>query len=83
MGEAFDAAAAPRLTARVIGTGRIAQVDLICNNEFVYSQKPAGDTAEFEYGDKSPRRGENYYYVRVLQQDGNLAWSSPIWVRYR
>jgi hypothetical protein len=83
MGEAFDATGAPRLTARVIGTGRIAQVDLICNNEFVYSQKPAGDTAEFEYGDKSPRRGENYYYVRVLQQDGNLAWSSPIWVRYR
>ncbi|MCI0381965.1 MAG: DUF3604 domain-containing protein [Chlamydiae bacterium] len=23
-----------------------------------------------------------YYYMRVLQQDGHLAWSSPIWVDY-
>jgi hypothetical protein len=24
--------------------------------------------------------GENYYYVRVIQKDGQMAWSSPIWV---
>jgi len=21
-----------------------------------------------------------YYYLRVLQKDGHMAWSSPIWV---
>jgi hypothetical protein len=29
-----------------------------------------------------PERPDNYYYVRLLQADGNLAWSSPIWVSY-
>jgi hypothetical protein len=24
---------------------------------------------------------ENYYYVRVTQLNGQMAWSSPIWVR--
>jgi hypothetical protein len=24
--------------------------------------------------------GENRYYVRVVQKDGNMAWSSPVWV---
>jgi hypothetical protein len=24
--------------------------------------------------------GENRYYVRVEQVDGNMAWSSPVWV---
>jgi len=24
--------------------------------------------------------GENYYYIRVTQIDGEMAWSSPIWV---
>jgi hypothetical protein len=24
--------------------------------------------------------GANYYYVRVLQVDDQIAWGSPIWV---
>ena len=24
----------------------------------------------------------SYYYLRVLQQDGELAWASPVWVDY-
>jgi hypothetical protein len=26
-------------------------------------------------------RGENRYYLRLQQEDGNLAWSSPVWVQ--
>jgi len=26
--------------------------------------------------------GEHYYYVHVVQTDGNQAWSSPIWIRH-
>jgi hypothetical protein len=24
-----------------------------------------------------------YYYVRVQQSDSNIAWASPMWIRYR
>lgn len=34
---------------------------------------------EFGIGDAEPTSGENYYYVRVQQVDGQLAWW-PIWV---
>ena len=34
--------------------------------------------------DADPIRGkESYYYVRVVQMDGQIAWSSPIWVTLR
>ncbi len=33
----------------------------------------------FAIDDESPRQGD-YYYVRVLQADNGLAWSSPVWV---
>ena len=26
--------------------------------------------------------GTHYYYVRVIQADDNMAWASPIWVRF-
>jgi len=30
--------------------------------------------------DESPGPGRNWYYVRVTQENGQMAWSSPIWV---
>ena len=33
-----------------------------------------------EWEDSVPERARDYYYVRVLQQNGQAAWSSPIWV---
>ena len=39
---------------------------------------------EFEttWTDEEPLAGENRYYVRVEQWDGNMAWASPVWVEY-
>jgi len=38
---------------------------------------------EFSYTDMNPTSGDNYYYVRISQVDGNLAWSTPVWVKQR
>jgi hypothetical protein len=32
--------------------------------------------------DPQPSRGVHYYYVRVQQEDGELAWSSPMWIDF-
>jgi hypothetical protein len=80
MGEAFAASSEVKLRARIIGTDQLSQVDLIRNNEFLYTRSAGGKELDFEYADQAPRPGENYYYLRVIQQDHNLAWSSPIWV---
>jgi hypothetical protein len=36
---------------------------------------------EFTYRDAQPVKGESYYYVRVIQADDQIAWSSPIWIK--
>ncbi len=83
MGEAFVSAETPLVEVRAIGTLPIARVVLIKNNEFVYTAEPGTRDAAFEFRDDSPEKGESYYYARVEQSDGSLAWSSPIWVDYR
>ncbi len=35
---------------------------------------------EFEFTDKRRTKKTDYYYVRVVQSNGSLAWSSPIWL---
>jgi hypothetical protein len=34
----------------------------------------------FEYSDVEPSEIGDYYYVRVRQADGSMAWSSPWWI---
>jgi hypothetical protein len=35
----------------------------------------------FTFADQAPLQGESYYYVRVIQVDDQMAWSSPIWLQ--
>jgi hypothetical protein len=39
-----------------------------------------GYTAGVEWVDENMPSGRNWYYLRVTQQNGQMAWSSPIWV---
>jgi hypothetical protein len=82
MGDAFaDPNGQVKLIAKVEGTDEITQIDLIRNGKFIYTRAPHQKAADFEYVDQSPESGESYYYLRVMQKDGNLAWASPIWIK--
>lgn len=74
--------AEPALDVVVLGTGPIERADVIRNGVVVATQPGHGEEVRWHWKDESPLRGEQsvYYYVRVLQQDGQMAWGSPIWV---
>jgi hypothetical protein len=82
MGDIFPSREIPVLKVKVQGTGPIARIEVIKNNTFVHTDRPQGASAAFEYRDSDIKPGESYYYVRVEQAAGQLAWSSPIWVNY-
>ena len=69
-----------RLAVKILGTAPIRQVDIVKNQEFLYTRQKLPQDFEFTYEDPGKEPGEDYYYVRVQQNDGNVAWSSPIWV---
>ncbi|HZT28906.1 MAG TPA: hypothetical protein VFA33_03415 [Bryobacteraceae bacterium] len=82
MGDVFPSREIPVLNVKVEGTGPIDRIELIKNNTFVHTVRPGSSSASFEYRDNDIKPGESYYYVRVEQTAGQLAWSSPIWVDY-
>jgi hypothetical protein len=90
MGDEFTSTEPVRLRVRAIGTAPIRRVVVIKNNGYVYETAPRGREIEFTWQDVNtpaqPRQAPSslhYYYVRLEQEDGQLAWSSPIWVRYQ
>jgi hypothetical protein len=80
MGDTIRSQTAPRLKIRVIGTGPIKQLVIVKNQQFVYVRHPNAEEIGIEFVDRDFQPGSNYYYTRVVQTDGQVAWSSPIWV---
>jgi len=81
MGDELEAESVPPIRVRAVGTGPVAAVEIIRNNRSVYRGGGGGEEVEITYHDISPEPGTSFYYVRVVQLDGNVAWSSPIWVK--
>jgi hypothetical protein len=59
--------------------GQIARIDVCRNNQFIYTNDPDGPKAQLTFVDREPLAERSYYYVRVIQEDEEIAWSSPVW----
>ncbi len=82
MGETITIRERPVLTANIIGTGELTRVDVVRNGQFIYTVDPDGKDYAFTFADADLDVGaEAYYYLRCVQANNELAWSSPIWVK--
>jgi hypothetical protein len=68
----------PALYVHAIGTGTIRWLDVVRSGAVTRREVDADDV-EAVIPFEDPRAGD-YVYVRVVQDDGGLAWSSPIYV---
>lgn len=80
MGDELTTSGKPTLTIRAVGTESIRNLSLVRNNEYVYTASPGKRDVEFKWVDMQPLEGTNLYYFRVEQADGEVAWSSPVWI---
>lgn len=79
------------ISGTVAGTKKLKTIEIIRNGKVIETLKPDGYFIEFTYDDLNPLNKVTitnkdkkppfaYYYIRVTQEDGHMAWSSPIWV---
>ena len=83
MGEEVESDDAPHFFIKVIGTAPLDSVTLVKNGLDYMQREGSGSELEFEYGKTERPRNTDYYYVRVIQKDGEMAWASPIWISRR
>jgi hypothetical protein len=81
LGTEFELKENPSLDIAVEGTSNVTRVTIVRNEEDYQSFEPKSKTWKQTFTDQKPLDGDNRYYVRVEQDDGNMAWSSPVWVK--
>ncbi len=79
------------ISGYVIGSANIEKIEIIRNGKVLHTLSGGKDTVEFAYDDGDLLKtialdhSEHpfaYYYLRAFQEDGHIAWSSPIWIDY-
>jgi len=68
------------IAVMAVACDKIKAVEIVRNNQTVFSEKGKGVSGQFLIEDTKPVKGESWYYARVVQEDGEMAWSSPVWV---
>jgi hypothetical protein len=81
-----------RIEVSVHGTAKIKTIEIVRNNADVHTVRPEGTDCEFAWKDTEPLGEVNlppakytavpftFYYVRVTQEDDQIAWLSPVWI---
>ncbi|MGO8788200.1 MAG: hypothetical protein ACLQVL_12570 [Terriglobia bacterium] len=83
MGDEFSTSDQPTLKIKLRGTSQFAKVTIIRDGKFVYSTSPNTQDVEFSWRDNQPNKDKaSYYYVRGEQDNGELVWASPMWIKY-
>jgi len=83
MGTEIALSGKPVLKCSIEGTAQITRVTLVRNEQNYQQWEVEAKNFEQTYTDEAPLTGENRYYLRVEQNDGNMAWSSPVWVQVK
>ncbi|MBN2498723.1 MAG: DUF3604 domain-containing protein [Deltaproteobacteria bacterium] len=82
MGEVLPrppAGSSVELQVRIDCPASLSKIDLLRNNEVFFTARPRGKAVDLSVRDRPPVLPA-WYYVRVVQMDGEMAWSSPIWL---
>lgn len=79
------------ITGYAAGTTKLKTVEIVRNGVVVKTFTPDHYSLDFEFDDtaalstvvinnKDQKPPFVYYYLRAQQEDGHMAWSSPIWI---
>lgn len=76
----------------VSGTAPVKLIEIIRNGDVIHTIKPNVHNTDFTFDDMIDlkevvikHKDSNpfvFYYVRITQEDHNMAWSSPIWIDF-
>ena len=57
----------------------IVRTEIVKNGEDCFTREGAARICEWEFEDAASSASD-YYYARITREDGEMAWSSPVWV---
>jgi hypothetical protein len=82
MGSEIETGGPVEIAFEAVGQTDGVKAELICNNEVIRTEESGSGMLGASLTHQPPAP-DSFYYLRVTQDNGERAWSSPIWVTIR
>jgi hypothetical protein len=82
MGSAFSTGREPTVRAWAAGSAPVRLLEIVRDDRLLHSYRGRKMVEKTRVRNEGIQPGRHYYYLRATQADGEIAWSSPIWVTY-
>jgi hypothetical protein len=83
MGDEFSLTRPQPIQVKARGTAKVVKVCVVKDSHEIYTTSPQRQDVQFSFTDLEGGAGRHTYYVRLEQENGMVAWSSPFFVTYR
>jgi hypothetical protein len=81
LGQEFTVDDLPVLDMYVAAPEPIQTIEVIRDNQFVFTTSPKAKESRFQFQDTNLKPGQSaYYYVRATIGEQDVAWTSPLWI---
>ncbi|MBU8901448.1 MAG: CehA/McbA family metallohydrolase [Victivallales bacterium] len=81
MGSIITCSGKREIKISVAGTNVLEKIEIIKNNDIIFSASSDNEFFKTVFCDDSvSEKEEDSYYLKITQKDGEMGWTSPIWV---
>lgn len=80
MGQTMTVDSDFRVEVEIAGTARIERVCLFDGMKLLEQKMPNARDCRLSFKCERPSKEERPYFITLVQEDGNRAWSTPIWI---
>lgn len=83
MGEKFSTEETPVINVEVEGTDKIISAEFFMDGKSAKLFPGKRARENFTFTPEKLEPGQHIFYIRIKQADGNMAWSSPMWINFQ
>ncbi len=81
LGQEFTVDDLPTIDTYIAAPEPIQTVEVIRDNQFVFTTSPNAKETRFQFQDTNLKPGQSaYYYIRAKIGEQDIAWTSPLWI---
>jgi hypothetical protein len=81
-GDVFSSSDRPQLNVTAEGTSPFVELEILRGSRVVLTKKLNASSLSLEFRPADAAPHETCYFLRVVQKNGQFAWSSPMWISH-
>ena len=80
MGKIGEITTYPEIVGKIHACMPVRKIEIIRDGKVVKCFKRKFLDGEIRWKDKEIEKGKHWYYLKIYQSDGEIGWSSPVWI---